>query len=241
MIFKKIPSWAIVLLLLIVIVAVALWLRVALPYNQVFVRDWVKMTGVDAYYYMRLVDNLMQHFPQLTQFDPYLKYPGGMMTGASPDFFAYFMGGIIWLVSLGKADQHMVDVIAVYIPPLLAVLTILAVFIIGALLGSKWLGLMSAGLLAIIPGEFLNRSLLGYTDHHIAEVMFSTGIMLFVFLALNAGRGRRLEEMAKGGWQGIGKPVLYGILAGIFMGLYMLTWAGALMFAMIIFLSLIHI
>jgi len=235
MIFKKIPSWAIVLLLLLVIVAVALWLRIALPYNQVFVGDWVKMTGVDAYYYMRLVDNLMKHFPQLTQFDPYLQYPGGWMTGSAPDFFAYFMGGIIWLVSLGKADQHMVDVIAVYIPPLLAVLTILAVFIIGVLLGSKWLGLMSAGLLAIVPGEFLNRSLLGYTDHHIAEVMFSTGIMLFVFLALNAGRGRWLGEMAKGGWQGIGKPVLFSILAGIFMGLYMLTWAGALMFAMIIF------
>ena len=239
MIFKKIPSWAIVLLLLIIIVAVALWLRVVLPYNQVFVRDWVKMTGVDAYYYMRLVDNLMQHFPQLTQFDPYLKYPGGWTTGGAPDFFAYFMGGIIWLATLGKANQHMVDVIAVYIPPALAVLTILAVFIIGALLGGRWLGLMAAGLLAIIPGEFLNRSLLGYTDHHIAEVMFSTGIMLFVFLALNAGRGRRLEEIARGGWQGLGKPVLFSILAGAFMGLYMLTWAGALMFAMIIFVFIV--
>jgi asparagine N-glycosylation enzyme membrane subunit Stt3 len=58
MMFKRIPSWAIVLLLLILIVAVALWLRVVLPYNQVFVRTgWV--TGVDACYYMRLVDNLM--------------------------------------------------------------------------------------------------------------------------------------------------------------------------------------
>jgi len=76
MIFKRIPSWAIVLLLLIIIVAVALWLRVVLPYNQVFVKDWVKMTGVDAYYFMRLVDNLVKNFPQLTQFDPYLQYPG---------------------------------------------------------------------------------------------------------------------------------------------------------------------
>jgi oligosaccharyl transferase (archaeosortase A-associated) len=239
MILKKIPSWVVVLLLLIIIVAVALWLRVLLPYNQVFVGDWVKMTGVDAYYYMRLVDNLMRHFPQLTQFDPYLQYPGGAVTGSSPDFFAYFMGGIIWLASLGKADQHMVDVIAVYIPPMLAVLTILAVFVIGALLGGRWLGLMSAGLLAIMPGEFLNRSLLGYTDHHIAEVTFSTGIMLFVFLAISAGRGRQLGEMIKAGWQGIGKIVLFSILAGIFMGLYMLTWAGALMFALIIFVYIV--
>jgi len=239
MAFKNIPSWAIVLLLLLVIVAVALWLRVVLPYNQVFVGDWVKMTGVDAYYYMRLLDNLSAHFPQLTQFDPYLQFPGGTVTGTSPDFFAYFMGGIIWLASLGKADQHMVDMIAVYIPPLLAVLTILAVFVIGALLGSKWLGLMSAGLLAIMPGEFLNRSLLGYTDQHIAEVMFSTGIMLFMFLAVRAGQGKRLEDMAKAGWPGVGKMVLFSILAGVFMGLYMLTWAGALLFALIAFVFIV--
>jgi len=239
MAFKKIPSWTIVLLLLIVIVVVALWLRVVLPYNQVFVGDWVKMTGVDAYYYMRLLDNLSAHFPHLTQFDPYLQYPGGTVTGTSPDFFAYFMGGIIWLASLGKADQHMVDVIAVYIPPMLAVLTILAVFVIGALLSSKWLGLMAAGLLAIMPGEFLNRSLLGYTDQHISEVMFSTGIMLFVFLAVRAGQGRRLEDMAKAGWSGVGKLVFFSILAGIFMGLYMLTWAGALLFALIAFVFIV--
>ena len=104
MIVKKIPPWVVVLLLLIVIVAVALWLRVALPYDQVFAGNWVKLTGVDAYYYMRLVDNLAAHFPQLTQFDPYLKYPGGWTTGGSPDFFAYFMAAIIWICLLYTSD-----------------------------------------------------------------------------------------------------------------------------------------
>ncbi len=239
MTFNKIWSWAIVIVLLLTIVMLALWLRIALPYDQVFVGDWVKMTGVDAYYYMRLVDNLMKHFPQLTQFDPYLLYPGGVLTGLQPDFFAYFMGGIIWLLSLGNADQHTVDVISVYIPPVLAVLTILAVFFIGVLLGSRWLGLMSAGLLAIMPGEFLNRSLLGYTDHHIAEVMFSTAIMLFVFLAVRVSRERSIGVLTKAGWGGIGKMVTFSALAGIFMGLYMLTWSGALMFALIIFIFIV--
>ena len=239
MIAKKIPSWAVALLLLVVIIAIALWLRIALPYNQVFVKDWVKMTGVDAYYYMRLVDNLMKHFPQLTQFDPYLLYPGGWMTGGLPNFFAYFMGAIIWLASLGNADQHMVDVIAVYIPPLLAALTVLLAFFIGKTVGGKWMGLLAAGLLAILPGEFLNRSLLGYTDHHIAEVLFSTGMMLFIFLALNKSEGKTLGDMLKQGWLGIGRPLLAGILAGVFLGLYILTWSGALMFALILILFIV--
>ena len=236
---KKIPSWAVVVLLLLVIILVALWLRIVLPYNQVFVKDWVKMTGIDAYYYMRLIDNLMKHFPQLTEFDPYLQYPGGWAVGAVPDFFAYFMGAIIWLVGLGKADQHMVDVIAVYIPPLLAALTVLLAFFIGKTVGGKWMGLLSAGLLAILPGEFLNRSLLGYTDHHIAEVLFSSGMMLFIFLGIRKNQSKTLGDMLKDGWRGIGGTLTAGILAGVFLGLYILTWSGALMFALVLILFIV--
>jgi len=236
---KRLFSWLIVLAILLVIVIFALWLRVALPYNQVFVGSWVKMTGIDAYYYMRLVDNLVRNFPNLTEFDPYMQFPGGSGTGGAPDFFAYLMGGIIWLIGLGKPDQHMVDVIGVYIPPVLAALTIVAVFFIGKMLGSKWLGLLAAGLLAIMPGEFLNRSLLGYTDHHIAEVLFSTGMMMFVFMALKESEGKGLVEMVKGGWKGIGRPVVYGALGGIFLGLYMLTWAGAMMFVLVMFVFIV--
>ena len=239
MIAKKIPSWAIVLFLLIVIVAVALWLRVALPYDRIFAGDLVKLADVDTYYYMRLVDNLAAHFPQLTQFDPYLKYPGGWVTGGSPDFFAYFMAAIVWVAGLGSPGQHMVDAIAVYIPPFLAALTLLAVFFTGRALGSKWLGLLAAALLAVIPGEFLSRSLLGHTDHHIAEVLFSSGLMMFVFLAIKESDGKRLGDMLHDGWKGIGKPVLYGLLGGLFLWLYMLTWAGALLFALILFIFIV--
>ena len=68
--------------ILLLIIIVALWLRVVLPYDAVFTGEWVKLTGIDAYYYMRLVDNLVQNFPQLTQFDPYMQFPGGAVTGA---------------------------------------------------------------------------------------------------------------------------------------------------------------
>ena len=43
--------------------SVALYLRVVLPYDQVFVGDWIKFTGNDAYYHMRIVDNLVHNFP----------------------------------------------------------------------------------------------------------------------------------------------------------------------------------
>jgi len=236
---ERLPAWIIMVVIMLAIIGVALWLRVGLPYGQVFVGEWIKLTGIDTYYYMRLVDNLVRHFPQLTEFDPYMQYPGGSATGSAPDFFAYLMGGIIWLVGLGHPDQHMVDVIAVYIPPALAVLTIIAVYFIGKALGSGWIGIMAAGLLAVLPGEFLNRSLLGYTDHHIAEVLFSTGMMLFVYEYVCRSEGKSLAEMKSGGRGEVAKLVVYGVLGGVSLGLYLLTWAGALLFVLILFVYLV--
>ncbi|MCX6005543.1 MAG: oligosaccharyl transferase, archaeosortase A system-associated [Chloroflexi bacterium] len=236
---KRIPPWLVVGTILFVIILIALWLRIALPYKQVFVGEGVKMTGIDAYYYMRLVDNLVRHFPILTQFDPYFQYPGGVATGGAPNFFVYLMGGIIWILGLGAPDQHTVDVIAVYIPPVLAVLTLIIVFFIGKTIGDKWMGILAAGLLAILPGEFLNRSLLGYTDHHIAEVLFSTLFMLFVFLSLKSGEGVSFDTVKLKQWNIFIKPVIYGALAGLGLVLYIMTWAGALLFFLVIIVFLV--
>ena len=238
MIFKRIPVWVSVLFLLIIIIAVALWLRIALPYNQVFVNSWVKLTGVDAYYYGRLVDNLASHFPNLTQFDPYYIFPGGVNTTTQPNFFAYLIGGIIWLLGLGKPDQHLADVIMVYIPPVLAAFTVIAAFFIGKALKNVWAGLLVAGLLAIMPGEFLNRSLLGYTDHHIAESLFATLIILFVMLAFNQSEGLDLGSIKEKGWKSIVRPLVYCALAGIALAIYMLIWAGAAVMLLLLFLFL---
>ncbi len=238
MIFKRIPGWVLALFLLIIIVVAALWLRVALPYNQVFVNDWVKLTGVDAYYYGRLLDNLASHFPNLTQFDPYFIFPGGADTTTQSNFFAYLMGGIVWLFSLGKADQHLTDVIAVYIPPALAALTIIASFFIGKALKNVWAGLLAAGMLAIMPGEFLNRSLLGYTDHHIAESLFVTCFILFVMLAFKESEGITLDSIREKGWKSAIKPAVYCIIAGLSLAIYMLIWVGAALLPLIFVLFL---
>src|SRR4030042_2526824 len=97
-------------ILLALFFGVALYIRVGLPYDQVFVGDWIKFTGVDAYFFMRIVDNLVHNFPHLNSFDPYMLYPEGGGTG-SHTFFVYFLAGITWLVGLGSPTQHTVDLV----------------------------------------------------------------------------------------------------------------------------------
>ena len=223
-------------ILLAVCFGVALYLRVALPYDKVFVGDWIKFTGVDAYFFMRIVDNLVHNFPHLMTFDPYNIYPGG--SGISNlQFWPYLISGVTWLFGFGSPSQHTVDVVGVYFPAVLGALTTIPVYFIGKTLFNRWAGVIAAGLVAILPCEFLGRSILGFTDYHVAEVLFTTVTMLFLILAVKAGRDNEMtfDRLWHRQWATAAKPFIYSILAGIFLGIYFLTWPGALLFVFIIF------
>ena len=219
---------------------VALYLRVALPWDKVFVGDWIKFTGVDAYYFMRIVDNLVHNFPHLMTFDPYYIYPSGGAVN-NIQFWPYLISGVTWLIGLGSPSQHTVDMIGVYLPAVLGALTTVPVYFIGKNLFNRWAGVIAAGLIAILPGEFLGRSQLGYADYHIAEVFFTTLTMLFLILAVKAGREKQftLDSLWHGQWSTFLMPLVYSLVAGVFLGIYFLTWPGALLFVFIIFVFLV--
>ena len=58
-------------ILLAIFFAIALFFRVFFPYDQVFGGDLIKFTGVDAYYHMRVIDNHVSNFPQVTDINAY--------------------------------------------------------------------------------------------------------------------------------------------------------------------------
>jgi dolichyl-diphosphooligosaccharide--protein glycosyltransferase len=227
-------------ILLAVCFGAALYLRVTLPYDKVFVGDWIKFTGVDAYFFMRLVDNLVHNFPHLIAFDPYFLYPGGSAV-STLTFWPYLISGVTWLIGFGSPTQHTVDMVGVYFPAVLGALTTIPVYFIGKALFNRWAGIIAAGLVAIFPGEFLGRSTLGFTDYHVAEVLFTTVTMLFLILAVKAGRDKELTfgRLWHRQWATASKPFIYSLIAGIFLGIYFLTWMGALLFVFIIFVYLV--
>ncbi len=230
----------ITLIALLVIAGISLYIRIALPYDQVFVNGSVWFRGTDAWYHMRHIENLVYNFPHGISFDPYMLYPGG---GGGPGrpFFHWIVAGIIWLVGLGSPSPHTIDVVGAYIPAILGTLTIIPVYFIGKELFNRWVGILAAALVAILPGEFLNRSLLGFTDHHVAESLFTTVTILFLILAIKGARERQISftQLLHRDWTTITKPLIYTLLAGIFLGLYLLSWAGGLLLVFIIFAWLV--
>jgi len=219
------------------LVGVSLFIRAYLPHEQVFSSEYIRFSSIDAYFHMRLIDSLLHNFPTLIDFDPYLLYPSGMKLD-NIHFFDWLLAGIIWVFGLGSPTQHTIDVIAVYFPAVLAALTVIPVYFIGKELFGRGAGVIAAGLIAILPGEYLGRSILGFTDHHVAETLFSTVTMLFLIMAIKRAQanGLMIQHLWNRDWKVIRKPVIYSSLTGLFLGLYLVTWVGGLLFVLIILL-----
>jgi len=237
---RKLPPIAIVGIILAALCGISLYIRIVLPYDQVFVNDWVWFRETDAYYYMRNIENLVYNFPHFNSFDPYMLYPVGGGGLARP-FFAWLVAGIIRLVSLGIPTLHTMEAVGAYMPAILGTLTLIPVYFIGKELFNRWVGVISAALVVILPGEFLHRSLLGFTDHHVAEVLFSTVCILFLIMAIKRAREREISfgHLLSRDWSTITKPLVYTLLAGVFLGIYLLSWQGGLLFIFIIFAYLV--
>jgi len=232
------------------IFCLSLYIRVAIPYKSVFTGSFVRFGRIDPWYNMRLVENTLHHFPHRIHFDPFLSYhpPGGAPMGLAP-LFDQMLAFIIWVIGLGNPvttlGQHGIEVIGAWYPAVLVALTVFPVYFIGKEMYNRGVGLLSAGLSAILPGPFLTRSLLGFTDHHAAELLFSTITMLFFIIAVKSARETEITFYSILGrdCNSLKKPMTYSFLAGIFMGCYFLAWVGAplLIFILLIYALVQHV
>jgi dolichyl-phosphooligosaccharide-protein glycotransferase len=225
--------------ILTVIFALSLSLRIAVPWDHVFTANWIKLTDNDAYYYVRLLDNISHHFPLLGQVDPYSISPAGKDLTGQPMFFIYLMGFFTWLFGGSAPAQHIVDTVAVYFPAVMGALLVFPVFFASRALFNKWAGLVAALFIALLPGEFLVRTLLGNADIHIMEIFFSTLFMLFLILSVNAGKNISLSPWQQVNRHSLIKPAVFSLLAGVSLGIYILSWEGALFFVFISFVWLL--
>jgi len=236
----RLSKGAIYGIILLIIFGIALALRVCLVYENVFMGDGVRFMSVDPWYHMRLVENLVHNFPHLIGFDPFTLYPYGQEVFFAP-FFDLLLGFFIWVIGMGSPTQHTIETVGAYFPAISGALVTIPVYFIGRELFNRNVGLLSAGLIAILPGQFLFRSLLGFTDHHIAEVLFSAIAALFLILAIKRAKEREISfgHILSRDWANIRKPLLYALLAGLALGIYLASWVGGLLFVFVLFAYLI--
>lgn len=230
---KKRPWAVFTILFLVASFGLALYIRHWISYDYVFGGDFVRFHVNDAWYHMRAVEYFVHNFPNALTYDPFSYAPYGQQQAFAPGF-DMFIGTISWIAGFGSPSKHMVETIGAYSPAVLGSLLVIPVyFIVKESFGWK-AGIISTLLVVVSTGEFLSRSLLGFTDHHIAESFFCALTAMFLIIAMRRSREMTFEDLLNRNWQVIKKPLFCILFLGISFGTYLLMWNGALLFAFVI-------
>jgi dolichyl-diphosphooligosaccharide--protein glycosyltransferase len=162
-------------------------------------------------------------------------YPTGSYVHFGP-LFDQIIAITALILGLGHPSTSLIDHIGAYLPAVLGALTVIPVYYIGKYLRGKKTGMIAAILITFAPGQSISRSLLGFTDHHVAEVFFSTLFIMFFMLALITARRKKVtfEDVFNKKYDNLKKPLLYSIVAGVAYSAYQLVWPGAPLFIVIV-------
>lgn len=211
----------------------SLYLRVYKPMSRVLVGDTVLFDGNDGSYHIMLAKSTVLNL-QRPWFDPMTFFPGGTEITFGP-FNSWAIAILSYIADLGTPSMHTVEVVGAVLPAVFGALLVFIVYFIGRELGGRTAGFMAAVMIAVLPGQFLSRSLIGFADHHASEVLLSTTAMLFFILAFRSGAGKLAFSSLRGrDLPALKRPLAYCLLAGLFLGLYIDAWSSGHLFVGII-------
>jgi oligosaccharyl transferase (archaeosortase A-associated) len=221
----------------IIVIAIFLfsfYIRGITPINNVFRNGIVGFAMDDSVFHMRLVENTIKFFPHRISFDAFTVYPYGNSLHWGPLFdqmiaFLALLGGLF--TNGGMPSQSLIDTIGAFYPAVLGALVVFPVYFIGKELLDEKAGLLGAFLIAILPGQFLSRSVLGFTDNHVAEVLFVTLMMMFFIIAIKKAENITFDHWLNKDWVVLKIPIIYSLFAGVSFGAYLLTWTNGVFFA----------
>ena len=220
-----------ILLALVLIGILCLWIRLNPLSNLQTIAGGDPLTlsaSDDPLYNFRQVELIIRHFWAYPWFDPMTLYPFGQVIYWGPLFPTI---AALVCMALGMTTRPDVIFISQLIPPVMAVAMVPIVYFIGKRMADWRTGLLAALFTAIIPGQYLQRSLFGYFDHHIAEVLFSTLFCLgYIFILVYTKRHpvdfSRLESLRT--------PAILSLLTGGAYLLGLFTMPTMILFALIV-------
>ncbi|MEM3086575.1 MAG: oligosaccharyl transferase, archaeosortase A system-associated [Halobacteria archaeon] len=212
------------------LVAFSIYTRAVVPWPSELYPDGrcCKFAADDAVMQMRHVELAVRHFPVRAFFDPFTFFPYGHGIHYGPAW-TLSIAAVSLLVGGGNPSPQTVDTVAALFPAVMGGLTLIPVYLIGRYAFDRRTGLLAAAIFATIPGQFLSRSLLGFTDHHVAEVFYMAIAVALYIKALDVGRNLTFGHVLRREWGALRAVLLPVLGVGVAYGLYYLNWPGATM------------
>ena len=209
------------------------WVRM-LPYQALVTAERAYFVGTDPFYHYRETLGIVRAFPRVPRWDPWTYYPNGTGTGQFGSLFDWTAAAWVVLTQGRDASEAYVQqVLGAYPAVLGAVLIVPFYFLAKRLLGTAG-AVVASVTLALLPGEFLIRSIAGYSDHHVAEALFALVSIFAVVVATD--RGHRAREALRD-WRdarGYRGALAFGVLGGVALALNYYAWPPALLFTAIL-------
>ncbi len=196
------------------ILAMATAIRILAPWDDVLAPSTslrasgrVNFLETDAWYHVRLAESQTRNYPHRVTVDPYAA-PDGQYVAVAPLLDAIV--ATVAVVTQGRgASTESIERIAAFTPAIIGVLAVAAVWALATIAFDRRAGFLAALLTAVLPGHFLDRTLIGFVDHHALEVLLSLATLACIAYGSAIG-------------------------GGIALGLYLLAWASGSYFVFIL-------
>jgi dolichyl-diphosphooligosaccharide--protein glycosyltransferase len=221
---SRLEDWYHVPVLLATMVAM-LWIR--LQSYDAFTRDGeIYLSGNDGWYHLREVQYTVQNWPATMPFDPWTYFPFGTSTGQFGTLYDQLIATGVLLVGLGSPTQEQIMQAMLVATPVFGALTVIPVYLIGKRLGGRVAGLFGAILLALLPGSFLQRTLVASADHNGAEPFFQAFAVVGLLAAFVVAEREKpvWELVVDRDFDALRTPALWSAIGGFGVAMYLWMW-----------------
>ena len=152
----------------------------------------------DSWYHVRLAENQVRNFPHRVTFDPYAA-PNGQYVAVAPLLDTIIATAVV--ATQGRdATTAYIERVAALVPAIVGVLAVVAVWALATIAFDRRAGLIAGLLAAILPGHFLDRTLVGFVDHHALEVLLSFATLAALAYAARSGSTQVIDPGRHRSW-----------------------------------------
>ncbi|MDS0221229.1 oligosaccharyl transferase, archaeosortase A system-associated [Haloarcula sp. S1AR25-5A] len=211
---------------LLVLLGFMLWNRVK-SWQNFIVDGEVLFSGNDAWYHYRSTKYVVENWPATMPFDPWTYFPYGTTNGQFGTLFDQIVATVALIVGLGSPSDQTIAMTLLFAPAVFGTLVAIPTYFLGRRLGGRIGGVTAVTVLAFSTGSLLQRSLVGFSDHHVAEALFQVLGVLGVMVAVSvAARDKPIyEQFVERDIDALRDTICWSVLAGVAITLYLWTWA----------------
>ncbi|MEA3199316.1 MAG: dolichyl-phosphooligosaccharide-protein glycotransferase [Thermoplasmata archaeon] len=219
--------------LLVVLALFMLWIR-TLGHDILFSGGGIPLgQDPDDIYHFRETVGAVRAFPAIPRFDPWTFYPHGTTTGQFGTLYDWLVAAFVVLFDGGKgAPDLIIARDLAWAPPIIGSLLIIPFYYLARRLMGRPGAIVATLTLAVLPGDFLYRSIIGSTDHDGPQDLAAILAMLGLLIAVERMHAAR-DALRARDWRALRLPLLWTLVGGVAFAANLYVWPPGILFVAI--------